>query len=109
MDNLKTFLDSVMAPTTPTTTRSSRPVVDPSKIVPHASAKQPSGPATYSQLQPNGNHGSGGIAVPGAGGSGRNRTESESSVASDISSVSSDSAGLRQMKRKDSEPYFWIM
>lgn len=103
MDNLKTFLGSVMAPHT-TPNQSSRPVVDPSKIT-----KQQNGQSSaYMQLQPIGSS-SAGLAALGGGGQGRNRTESESSMASDVSSVSSDSSGMPQMKRKDSEPYFWIM
>lgn len=43
---------------------------------------------------------------------GRNRTVSESSNVSDLSTASSTMDGTtinRQIKRKDSEPYFWIM
>lgn len=109
MDNLKTFLGSVMAPHT-TPNQSSRPVVDPSKIIAHASTTKPQNgqSSAYMQLQPIGSS-SAGLAALGGGGQGRNRTESESSMASDVSSVSSDSSGMPQMKRKDSEPYFWIM
>lgn len=41
---------------------------------------------------------------------GRMRSDSESSISSDMSSISMATNDMgRQIKRKDSEPYFWIM
>lgn len=59
--------------------------------------------------QPTERNAFGGAFLPAS--TGRNRTVSESSNVSDLSTTSSMDGTTRnsQIKRKDSEPYFWIM
>lgn len=123
MDNLKTFLDSVMhqngAATMPKTRANNEPA-EQGQVAQASQKKQLNAPAVHQSLQyfntgrRQFDHQSISNAGGLAAGAGRSRTDSESSVASDISSVSADpSAGVgvngAQVKRKDSEPYFWIM
>lgn len=118
MDNLKSFLDTVMTSTStttnnrdvqPTTVATTNKVT--SSIVGGAAgssfvAKAPAQEAENLQLK---------VSNSPTIGGGRFRSESESSVASDISIMSEMGGGVvgrdqrPMVKRKDSEPYFWIM
>lgn len=99
MDNIKNFIEHVMTPGHHSTV--SAKTTEPAQTATHQSVANSnwlSNGSTYFPQQ-----------LPKSGG--RVRTESESSIASDMSGISMNSSDLanRQIKRKDSEPYFWIM
>lgn len=114
MDNLKSFLGTVMTTTSSSATnRNAQPTASSSKGTSENIggaagdsfvAKAPAQDATKLKVSNS----------PTIGG-GRYRSESESSVASDISITTEMGGALGReqrsagVKRKDSEPYFWIM
>lgn len=109
MENIKNFLGTVM-----TTTGGQPNSSGPSRHPATGSAQTMAGTSSLVSNVDLKNINNQLVTVPAAIGGGRNRTESESSVASDISSVSAaemvDGRNKQLMnKRKDSEPYFWIM
>lgn len=114
MDNLKLFLGNVMTTTnanTPLSSANTRRASAGDAVAgpltkPLANNQQQQTPNKYVAQSSGSSDSAAGRSFPVMV---RNRTESESSMASDISSVSSAPGEGRLNKRKDSEPYFWIM
>lgn len=114
MDNLKSFLGTVMTTTsTPITNRDTKQstVTNATNIVSPSIVGGPSG-STFVAKAPAQDADHLPLKVSNSPG-GRLRSESESSVASDISIMSEMGHGVvgqrPLVKRVDSEPYFWIM